>query len=159
MTGTLPVERVKKRRCSKPHRAEVPKDVPLCAFCTAKCCRYFALAIDSPDTWKDFEYMRWFLLHEGAAVFTEDGDWYLLVYGACKHLRPDQRCAIYPTRPRICREYTTGKCEYDDTWVYDRYLETAEQVEEYAEAVLGPRRGRGIRSPRARSGATAKDEG
>ena len=150
MAGTLPARLTKGRRRTDPHRAEVPQDVPLCAFCTAKCCRYFALAIDTPDCWRDFEYMRWFLLHEGAAVFTEEGAWYLLVYGGCKHLRSDQRCAIYPTRPQVCREYTTRKCEFDDAWVYDRYLETAEQVNEYAEAVLGPRRRRSVRSPKPR---------
>jgi hypothetical protein len=36
------------------------------------------------------------------------------------------------------REYTTDDCEYEDDWVYDQYFETAEQVEEYMEAMLGP---------------------
>jgi len=129
-------------------REDIPPGAVLCSYCTAKCCRYFALPIDKPDCWRDFQYLRWFLLHDGAAVFTEEDVWYLLVYSACKHLRDDQLCDIYLDRPPICRQYTTAKCEYDDTWVYDHYLETAEQVEEYAEAVLGPRRGRSIRSPR-----------
>jgi len=143
-----PIAPSKNGRRIKPHRDDIPPGENLCSYCMAKCCRYFALPIDTPDCWKDFEYMRWFLLHDGATVFTEDGTWYLLVYSACKHLRDDQLCGIYSTRPMICREYKTAKCEYDDTWVYDRYLETAEQVQEYAEAVLGPRRGRSIRSPR-----------
>jgi Fe-S-cluster containining protein len=57
-------------------------------------------------------------------------------------------CGIYETRPQICRDYTTENCEYEDDWVYDHYLETPEQVVEYAEAVLGPRKGRDIRSPK-----------
>ena len=32
--------------------------------------------------------------------------------------------------------------------MYERYFEVSEQVEEYAEAVLGPRPGRGVRSPK-----------
>jgi Fe-S-cluster containining protein len=94
--------------------------------------------------------MRWFLLHEGATVFTEDDTWYLLQYSKCKHLGKDHLCQIYSTRPDICRKYHTRDCEYEDSWVYDRYLETSEQVQEYAEAVLGPKRGKSIRSPKPR---------
>ena len=44
-----------------------------------------------------------------------------------------------PERLRqIRRDYTTVNCEYEDDWVYDQYFETAEQVEEYMDAVLGP---------------------
>ena len=132
----------------RPRRERLAPGECLCNYCPATCCRYFALAIDTPETCEEFDYLRWFLLHDRAAVFTEEGDWYLLVHTACKHLRPDNRCAIYADRPKICRSYTTEDCEYKDDWVYDHYWETAEQVEEYAEAVLGPRRGKSIRSPR-----------
>ncbi len=130
----------------KPRREEVPPDVCLCTHCTAKCCRYFALPIDTPTERKDFEYIRWFLFHERAAVFIEEGSWYILVYTKCKHLRADNLCGVYETRPQVCRDYSTRNCEYEEDWVYDHYFETSEQVEEYAEAVLKPRRGRGIRS-------------
>ena len=49
------------------------------------------------------------------------------------------------------RYYLYGQgliAEYEDAWVYDHYWETPEQIEEYAEAVLGPREGEGFRSPR-----------
>jgi Fe-S-cluster containining protein len=81
-------------------------------------------------------------------VFIEEGSWYLLVYTKCKHLRDDHRCGIYDTRPQICRDYSTDKCEYEDDWVYEHYFETAEQVEEYAEARLGPLDRKEIRSPK-----------
>jgi uncharacterized protein len=136
-------------RRRKPHREHLAPGEVLCQFCPAKCCRYFALPIETPTEWSDFEYMRWYLLHHRAAVFTEDGSWYLLVYNPCKHLGEDNRCAIYDDRPPICRQYKTVDCEYEDEWVYDQYFEVPEQVEEYAEAVLGkPRKGRGMRSPR-----------
>ncbi|MBX7165826.1 MAG: YkgJ family cysteine cluster protein [Pirellulales bacterium] len=111
----------------------------LCSHCTAKCCRYFALPIDTPHTYKEFDYLRWYLLHDQATLFTEGKTWYLLVHTSCKHLQADHRCGIYLTRPQICREYTTDDCEYEDHYVYDRYFETAEQIDEYAEAVMGPR--------------------
>ena len=129
----------------KPHREELPQGTNLCAYCNAKCCRYFALPIETPEEWEDFEFIRWYLLHERATVFVEDGEWYLLVHNKCKALRDDNMCGAYETRPQICRDYKTDKCEYEDDWVYDHYWETPEQVLEYAEAVLGPRTKEGIR--------------
>ena len=148
MEDRLPHRPQAARRAPEPGRGHLAPGEVLCGRCTAKCCRYFGLALDTPTTWRDFDHLRWFLLHDRAAAFVEDGSWYLLVYTPCKHLREDHRCEIYDRRPRICREYTTHKCEYEEDWVYDHYWETAEQVEEYAEAVLGPRPGRGFRSPR-----------
>lgn len=129
----------------KLRRANVPQDKCLCDFCTAKCCRYFALSIDEPEDETDFEYIRWFLLHDRASVFKEDDDWYLLVHTECRHLQPDYRCGIYETRPKICREYSTKDCEFEDDWTYDFYLERPEQVAEYMEAVL-QQKGKSIRS-------------
>jgi uncharacterized protein len=129
-------------------REDVPADKSLCDYCTAKCCKYFALPIDEPTELRDWEFVRWFLLHDKASVFKEDEHWYLLVHTECKHLLPENRCGIYETRPPICREYTTENCEYDDNWLYERLLETAEQVAEYAEAVLPPADENNIRSPR-----------
>ncbi len=140
----LPIIATAPRR--KPRRKELKPGEVLCDYCTAKCCRYFALPLDKPKDWQDFDYMRWFLLHEHAAVFVEENCWYLLVKTPCRHLRDDNLCGIYDIRPQICRDYTTDNCEYDDIWTYDHYWETAEQVAEYAEAVLGPREGEGFRS-------------
>ncbi len=132
---------------TKPRREELQPEEVLCAHCTAKCCRYFALPLDEPTELEDFEFIRWFLLHDQATVFTEEGTWYLLVHTTCKHLQSDNRCGIYHTRPQVCREYSTDTCEYEDNWVYDHYFETSEQVEDYMEAVLGPTDG-DIRSPK-----------
>jgi Fe-S-cluster containining protein len=133
---------------TKPRREELGPDKNLCEYCTAKCCRYFALPIDTPEDWQDYDFIRWYLLHDRASVFTEEDSWYLLVHTSCKHLREDNFCGIYETRPQICRDYSTKNCEYEDDWVYDHYWETPEQVEEYAEAVMGPRRGGSLRSPK-----------
>ena len=129
-----------------PKREDLKSGEVLCDHCTAKCCRYFALPMETPEEFADYEYLRWFLLHERASVFTDEGDWYLLVHTECQHLQPDHRCGIYATRPQICREYSTDNCEYDQDATYERYFETAEQVYEYTEAVLPPPRGQGIRS-------------
>jgi Fe-S-cluster containining protein len=117
-------------------REDLKSGEVLCDHCTAKCCKYFALPIEEPVVKRDFDFIRWYLLHDRASVFIEDDSWYLLVHTDCKHLLPDNRCGIYETRPEICREYTTENCEYEDDWTYDKYFETPEQIHEYAEAVL-----------------------
>lgn len=119
-------------------RADLPKGENLCDHCTAKCCHYFALPIDEPTCRKDFDFIRWYLLHDRATVFVDEETWYLLVHTTCKHLQDDNRCGIYETRPQICREYTTNECEFEDDWCYERYFETPEQIDEYAEAMYGP---------------------
>jgi len=132
----------------KPSRDDLRPEQVLCEFCTAKCCRYFALPIETPEKLSDFEYVRWYLLHDRATVFVEEDTWYLLVHTVCKHLQDDHRCGIYETRPQICREYTTDQCEYEDDWTYEQYFETPEQVAEYADAVLQKRSlNRSLRSP------------
>jgi Fe-S-cluster containining protein len=132
----------------KIRREDLAPGEVLCAHCTAKCCRYFALPIETPTTWQDFDFIRWYLLHGQVSVFIEDENWYLVVHNCCDHLQADQRCGIYDTRPQICREYSTDACEFEDDWVYERYFETPQQVYEFAEAVLGPPPGSGFRTPR-----------
>lgn len=114
----------------------------LCAYCTARCCRYFAFPIDAPETREDFDIMRWYMMHGKVAIFVEEPTWYLMITADCKHLLPDHRCGHYEDRPKICRDYTTDACEYGDESVYDQYFETPEQLWEYAQAVLPPEKPR-----------------
>lgn len=116
-------------------REDLPEGRHLCEFCPAKCCKYIAVPYETPDSFEDMEYIRWIVLHQGATMFKEDETWYLLVHTPCEKLQADNRCGIYHTRPQICRDYTTKNCEYDDDWTYDFYLETADQVWDYTEAV------------------------
>lgn len=132
---------------TKPTRQDLKPGQSLCEFCTAKCCRYFALPLETPESYDDFDYIRWYLLHEHASVFTEDDTWYLLVHTTCKHLQDDHRCGIYETRPNICRKYTTDECEYEDDWTYDRYFESPEQVAEYMDAIFTEPGDANFRSP------------
>lgn len=132
----------------KPRRKDLKPGEILCTYCPAKCCRYFALPIETPTSREDFEFIRWYLLHEKATVFLEEESWYLLVHTKCRQLGDDNLCMGYETRPQICRDYKAKNCEYDDDWVYDHYFETPEQIQEYTEAILGSRKGRAVRSPK-----------
>lgn len=123
-------------------RDQLPPGECLCDHCVGKCCRYFSLPIETPTTWDDYDSIRWYLSHGLTLVYVEKGTWYLVVMTKCKYLMDDMRCRIYLNRPRICKEYTTDECEYDTDWGFEKVFETSEQIWEYAEAVLPPRRRR-----------------
>ena len=132
----------------KKRREDLKKGENLCDFCTAKCCRYFALPIETPESRADFEFIRWYLLHEYATVFVDENTWYLLVHARCKHLHDDNRCGIYESRPQICRDYSNDNCEYEDDYTYDVYFETPEQIDEYTQARFNTPASPNFRSPK-----------
>ena len=131
----------------KVKREDLKPGEVLCEYCTAKCCRYFALPIDTPETRDDYNHIRWYMMHGNVSFFVEDETWFLVVHADCKHILPDNRCGIYEDRPGICRKYTTANCEYDDDSTYEKFFETPEQLWEYAEAVLPPRRRKRANQP------------
>jgi Fe-S-cluster containining protein len=132
---------------TKPTREQLKPNESLCDHCVAKCCRYFALPLDTPTRRKDFDTFRWFLLHGKTSIFVEKKTWYLQVHTECRELLPDYRCGVYETRPQICRDHSTINCEYEDDWTYDLFFEAPEQLDEYLEARF-PLRGKNIRSQR-----------
>ncbi|MBS0261562.1 MAG: YkgJ family cysteine cluster protein [Planctomycetes bacterium] len=120
----------------------------LCEHCTAMCCRYFSVPIDTPTTRGELDNIRWFMLHGRVTVYVEDDVWYLCVYGDCKHILPDYRCGTYETRPQICREYSTNKCEYDDKGLHDKLFDTPEQIYEYMEALYPAKKKKAAKGPK-----------
>ena len=121
-------------------REAIPAGASLCDHCVGKCCRYFSLPIETPRTWDDFDAVRWYLAHGQTLVYVEKEAWFLVVMTRCQYLTAEDRCGIYHSRPKICREYTTKECEYDDDWIFEQVFETPDQIWEYAEATLSPRR-------------------
>src|SRR5687768_2380561 len=119
----------------------------LCDQCAALCCRYFVLEIDKPETRRQFDDVRWYLVHESTFVFIEKKKWYLGVYARCKHLQSDNRCGIYEKRPAICRGYSTDTCDYHGgDYGWEMLFSSAEQLEKYAEEWLTKQRLRKKRS-------------
>jgi uncharacterized protein len=135
---------VAQRRKPKVTRESLAPGACLCDHCVGKCCRYFSLPIDTPTTWDDYDSIRWYLAHGQTLVYIEKETWYLVVMTRCQYLTAEDRCRIYYSRPKICQEYTTDDCEYNDDWIFDKVFETPEQIWEYAEAVLPPRRRRKV---------------
>jgi Fe-S-cluster containining protein len=111
----------------------------LCDKCNGKCCKYFALPIETPKTRGDYDDIRWYLCHKGISVFVEDGDWYVQIGNKCRHLTNGGHwCTIYKDRPRICRGYKTKECdrtegEYD----YELHFVNDRQMEEYMKMRFG----------------------
>jgi Fe-S-cluster containining protein len=131
----------------------------LCDQCVALCCRYFAFNIEKPTTKRDFEDLRWYILHEDTIIFVEDGDWYIQVNRPCKALLPDNRCGIYENRPTICSAYTTDNCDWHgDEYDYDHLFTEPEQVAEYAKEYLAKQRKRRA-AARKPSGSKASKNG
>jgi Fe-S-cluster containining protein len=105
----------------------------LCDQCAGLCCRYFALPIDNPDCKRDYDNIRWYLLHDKVVIFVEDKQWYIGILTRCKQLQPDNRCGIYETRPAICRSYSTDNCDYHaGDYGYDLLFTSPEALWEYA---------------------------
>ncbi|UCD28840.1 MAG: YkgJ family cysteine cluster protein [Planctomycetota bacterium] len=124
----------------------------LCEQCVGLCCRYYAFAIDTPKTKRDFDDIRWYILHGNNIVYVEEGDWYIQINQKCNALMPDNRCAIYENRPAICREYTAKGCDwYPDNCDYDHLFTNPEQIDQFAKEHLAKQRRRRT-AARRRSG-------
>jgi Fe-S-cluster containining protein len=110
----------------------------LCEHCTAACCRYIALPIETPTERSDFDDIRWYLLHENISVFVEDGEWYISILTNCRHVQADGRCSIYAKRPRICRKYTTETCDYHSgDYGWEAHFTCPEHLDEYVRMRFG----------------------
>ena len=110
-----------------------PPPVPFaetkCGTCTALCCSYFALEIDTPDEPEDFENLRWYIIHEDVNIFVDDETWYLQIFRKCTWL-DGNACGRYDDRPKICREYSDELCDKDGT-ESDLVFRNIEELEAY----------------------------
>ena len=104
----------------------------LCEHCTAACCRYLAIPLDVPTCARDYDDIRWYLMHHNVLIFVEDGDWYVQFQTTCKNLGADNLCTVYETRPAICREYEAGSCDYaGGSYGYDHLFTHPKQMEDF----------------------------
>ncbi len=110
----------------------------LCEHCAGACCRYLAIPLDVPEDRRDFDDIRWYLMHEGISVFVEEGDWYVQMQTRCKNLQADNLCGVYESRPSICREYKAQDCDYSGgQFGYDHLFTHPEQLESYYQEEFG----------------------
>src|SRR5258706_66956 len=63
------------------------------------CCRYVSIEIDRPTTKRDFDNIRWYLLHKNISVMIDyEGDWLIQFDTPCEWLI-EGRCGHYELRP------------------------------------------------------------
>lgn len=113
-----------------------------CVECKAKCCQYFCFEIDAPDSYEEFEDIRWYLCHHGVTVHIDDeGDWFIHIENRCNMLGDDYRCMIYDDRPLICRTYSAENCEHTsdspEDFGYQHEFKTPQELDDYALKTLG----------------------
>ena len=86
-----------------------------CSRCTQSvCCSYMTEALGTPRSKVDFEHLLWQVSHQGVEAYKDESGWYLMFHGRCEHLQADGVCAIYASRPQICRDYENDWCEFDE---------------------------------------------
>ncbi len=109
-------------------------EYPDCADCDGKCCRYVAVEIDRPRAKRDYDHIRWYLLHENIVVYIDrGGQWFVEFRARCVLLRKDYRCGRYADRPRICQQHNTGNevCERYEPEPYRTCFNDVHQFENY----------------------------
>lgn len=109
--------------------------INLCLQCPALCCHYITIEIDKPVTRRDYDDIRWQILHKDVSLLIEEDRWLLQCQTVCEYLLVNNSCGIYERRPLTCRKYSTKNCDYHTTfegWETE-YLEikTLEEFETY----------------------------
>lgn len=64
-------------------------------ICKAACCRYFVFNAELDDDMREYYNMHENTISHGNQVF---------ILNKCKNLGPDNKCMIYPKRPKICKD-------------------------------------------------------
>ena len=104
----------------------------LCHDCEGRCCLYFCLEIDTPDSKYEFEKLRWYLTHQKTWIYVSDDKWHLMVHNPCNFFDRDHKlCKIYEKRPTICREHKHNNCERDNDVFYDQIFMSLEELDQY----------------------------
>lgn len=106
---------------------------PPCRDCGGKCCNYIAVELDKPTSKRDYDHIRWYLSHKNVNVFIDHyNKWHVEFRTPCEELTRNRECAVYESRPLICRNHgnSEGECEYYDT-PYKEYFSTMTQFEKY----------------------------
>ncbi|MBN1501499.1 MAG: YkgJ family cysteine cluster protein [Spirochaetes bacterium] len=88
---------------------------PDCSKCDALCCKHVAIQIDKPDCKKDYDHIRWYLLHENIEVFIDhENCWFVKFQTPCTKIK-NGLCSSYESRPKICRDYPNEEnhCEFE----------------------------------------------
>jgi Fe-S-cluster containining protein len=122
-------------------------------LCRGRCCRYITIQIPAPRLKADFDEISWFLAHDDISVYFNARRWHVEFRSRCKHLTEQNLCAIYETRPVVCRGYDADECEYPERPKHDLQFNTQDEFEAWwaskREQVREARRQRGRAAARS----------
>lgn len=108
-----------------------------CENCAALCCKYIVLDIDTPEELKDFENIKWYVVHKNTEVFVDDeGVWNIRFLTKCDQLDKNNKCKIYQTRPEICKEFSSKTCPQNKEYEEILTFKKIEDVEDYIKNVF-----------------------
>lgn len=68
--------------------------------CHANCCRYLGYILEDPTKDK----LRYLKMHEGVILTEHFGKVIVSIPCKCSNLKEDGSCAIYGTRPDVCKD-------------------------------------------------------
>ena len=109
------------------------KKLKECTEC-GKCCTYVSVGINPPNSVSNATDMLWYLYHQNVSLYRDgDGEWSVVFETRCRNLRSDLLCAIYDSRPEICRDFDNTTCEVNDP-EGGLAIETPEAFVEYLRA-------------------------
>ena len=97
--------------------------------CRARCCRYITVQLPAPKRNADFDEVSWFLAHEDISIYVEGRRWHLEARNRCKYLTRHSLCAIYESRPDVCRCYDTDACEYPRRPAHTLHFDTRKEFD------------------------------
>jgi Fe-S-cluster containining protein len=106
---------------------------PPCEECGGRCCDYVAIELTRPGNKSEYDHIRWYLVHENVSVFIDhEKKWYVQFVTTCTKKDSNNRCSIYPSRPRICSGHGNfeGECEYYSS-PYLEYFSNESDFEKY----------------------------
>jgi len=101
-----------------------------CHDCPALCCSDLEEAIVRPRTIEEVDNLKWELHFSNTKAFIRNGRWYKLTLGRCEYLDENNLCAIYDTRPKICRDHNPPECEFYGA-IYDTMFEGPEDLQKH----------------------------
>jgi hypothetical protein len=120
----------------KKHKKVKELNAQHCAACKASCCRYVTVAIDEPTCKRDYDHIRWSLMHKSVFVYIDhEDDWFVEFETPCESLAEDHSCGAYGDRPKICRDHgdeDDGVCVFlADDDPHTHRFGTAREFEDY----------------------------
>ncbi len=91
-----------------------------CEGCAAPCCRMVIFPHQQPQTYLDFDYLRYVVGFRNLEVLVHrDGDWSIAVSETCRHLdAATSRCSVHGTarQPKVCTNYPGDGCWYRNSF-------------------------------------------